>query len=328
MKKVSAILLLFIALFLSCSKPDETLMDDPSIQTELRKIPIEYAALAAIHLPGFPDFLIADGAGVWVTNIGRLEKLVLGSDTPVATVTMPSPCGAGVSAFGSLWVASCSNKSLYRIDKTTFAITSIINTGLADPSGELSVAAGAGSVWLLTKSSGILTRIDPATNSVVSEIAVEPKSYAAAFGFGAVWISNTGDGFSDVGSVQRIDPATNQVVATIPVGKTPHFIAAGEGGVWVINQGDGTVTRIDPATNAVVANIHIRAFGSGGDITTGAGRVWVRASNAFLFEIDPVMNTVANTYIPPQGSGAVRVADGDIVWASSHDANTVWAFKK
>ncbi len=328
MKQLPVTLLLFIALFISCGKPDETLMDDPLPSIELKKIPIVDSAIAAIYLPGFPDFLIADDSAVWVTNIGRLDKLVLGSDTPVATVNMPSPCGAGVSAFGSLWVASCASKSLYRIDETTYTITSIINTGLADPFGELSVAAGAGSVWLLTKSSGILSRIDPATNSVISEIQVKPKSYAAAFGFDAVWISNSGAGFTDIGSVQRIDPATNQVVATIPAGKAPHFIAAGEGGVWVINQGDGTVSRINPATNAVVAKIHIRAIGPGGDITTGAGRIWVRASKAFLFEIDPATNTVANTYVPPQGSGAVRVADGNVVWASSHDANTVWAFQK
>ena len=39
---------------------------------------------------------------------------------------------------------------------------------------------------------GSLSRIDPRRNSVAARISVKPGSYAAAFGFGSVWISNTG----------------------------------------------------------------------------------------------------------------------------------------
>ena len=48
-------------------------------------------------------------------------------------------------------------------------------------------------------------------------IDVKPYSYAAAAGFGAIWVTNTGRPRStENGSVQRVDPKTNTVVATIP----------------------------------------------------------------------------------------------------------------
>lgn len=319
---------LIAVFFLSCNKQTQFPSEHIDVITEEKKINVADSATATIHLPGFPDFLIADNDAVWVSNIDRIDKLVVGSDTPVATVHLPVPCGAGAEGFGSLWVASCFNQSLYRIDKNSAVVTNVISTGLADPFGELSIATGAGAVWLLTDVSGILSRIDPNTNTVIKHITVKPHSYAAAFGFNAVWVSNSGTDYNQTGTVQRIDPATNHVAATITVGLAPHFIAAGENGVWVLNQGDGTVTRIDPSTNSITAVIHINAVGPGGDITTGAGSVWVRSNNALLIEIAPATNQVANVYKPAKGSGAVRVTASNVVWASAHDVKTVWAFQK
>ena len=117
------------------------------------------------------------------------------------------------------------------------------------------------------------------------------------------------------------------MTATIAVGPRPLFLAAGEGGVWALNQGDGTVTRIDPATNAVAATIDVGVPGTGGDIATGAGRVWVRAKPVLLSAIDPSTNVVVERFGPPAGSGAVRVA-GRHVWVTAHDTNTVWVLKR
>jgi YVTN family beta-propeller protein len=163
---------------------------------------------------------------------------------------------------------------------------------------------------------------------VTAKIAVAPNSYAAVFGFGSVWVTNTGaPRTAEPGSVQRIDPATNQVTATIPVGPVPRFLAAGEGGVWTLNQGDGTVSRIDPASNKTVATIGAEVPGGGGDIAAGAGRVWVRASRVLLSAIDPATNRVAERYGPPGGSGAVRVADR-LVGVTAHDIQTVWVLRR
>jgi DNA-binding beta-propeller fold protein YncE len=298
-----------------------------AMQTPASLTPIADRALATLKIPGSADFLVADGDAVWITNRGRIEKLQHDRPEPVASVAVPRPCGAMGLGFGAVWVANCQDASLYRVDTQTSTVAAIIPTGLADRRGELSVAVGAGSVWLLTDAAGVLSRIDPKTNEVTAKIDVAPRSYAAVFGFDAVWITNTGAPASSTpGSVQRIDPRTNRVVATIPVGPTPRFLAAGEAGVWTLNQGDGSVSRIDPASNNVVATIAAGVDGSGGDIAAGAGRVWVRGTKTLLATIDPRTNHVVERFGPPSGSGAVRVA-GPLVWVSAHDIQTVWVLR-
>lgn len=284
-------------------------------------------AVATLTIAGYPDFLASDGRAVWTTNEDRVEKLQADRPGPVATVRVSGPCGAMVVAKGSLWVASCKDLSVYRLDPASGGVVANIPTGLADPTGELSLAAGAGSIWVLSSVTGILTRIDCGSNEVVAEIPVLSHSYAAAFAFDAAWITNSGSlDDSSPGSVQRIDPGTNQVVATIPVGPAPRFLAAGEGAVWTLNWGDGSVTRIDPLTNQPVVTIPLGMDGGGGDIATGGGKVWIRGTKVLLAAVDPRTNRVTTVYGPPAGSGAVRVA-GDLVWVTAHDTNTVWVLR-
>lgn len=284
---------------------------------------IAQRAIVTLHVPGFTDFLVADGEAVWTTNEHRVEKLDREHPGPIATVIVPNPCGAMEIGFQALWVANCQDSSLYRIDLKSTRVTAVIPTGLADPNGELSVAVGAGSVWLLTDQNGVLSRVDPEQNRVSARIKVAAYSYAAAFGFGSVWITNTGKENAANGLVQRIDPDTNRVVATIPVGPTPRFLAVGEGAVWTLNQGDGSVTRIDPIWNKVVATIATGVEGPGGDIATRLGAVWVRASKVLLSVIQPSTNLVIRRFGPTAGSGAVRIA-GKFVWVTAHDTHTVW----
>lgn len=288
---------------------------------------IDDYAVARMTIPGYVDFLAVDGRDVWATNEDRVEKLQVDLPAPVATIRIPGPCGGMVVYKGSLWAASCKELSVYRMDLASEAVVARIPTGLGDADGELSLAAGAGSVWILSSADGVLSRIDVERNEVVATIRVLPNSYCADFAFGAVWITNSGSPESPLeGSVQRIDPTTNEVVATIPAGPAPRFLAAGEGGVWTLNWGDGSVTRIDPDTNELVTNIPLGMEGGGGDIATGGGRVWVRGTKVLLASIDPVTNLVTTFYGPPAGSGAVRVA-GDLVWVTAHDTNTVWAIQ-
>lgn len=292
--------------------------------SNVARVDLASRALHTLTVPGSADFLAVADSEAWVTNTGRVEKLQAGSPAPVATVTVARPCGGMELAFGSLWVVDCRNRTLVRINRATATIEATIATGVADASGELSIASGAGSIWLMTDTSGVLSRIDPATNSVIAQIPVKSRSFAVVFGFGSAWVTTTGvRGDTMPGWLHRIDPATNKVVASIETGATPRFLAAGEGGVWTLNQRQGTVSRIDPATNKVVATIQTAAIGGGGDIAAGGGRVWVRGSRMLLATIDPKSNRVVKQYEPSSGSGAVRVA-GDLVWVTAHDIQKVW----
>lgn len=295
-----------------------------SAQPSVAIRPIAERATHTMRVPGYADFLALDGDHAWVTNTGRVDRLAPGQNRPIASVPIAEPCGGMAVDFGALWVMNCKTGTLVRVDVGSNRVVAEIQTGVSDLSGEVSVATGAGSVWLLSDAAGVLSRVDPASNMVVARIRVQPHSFAAAFGFGSVWISTTGPREnSGSGSVQRIDPATNAVVATITVGSAPRFLAAGAGGVWTLNQGDGTVSRIDPATNTRIATIATAVPGSGGDIATGGGRVWVRATKLLLQAIDPGTNAVVARYGPTVGSGAVRANDAH-VWVTAHDIQLVW----
>src|SRR5262249_60517261 len=132
------------------------------------------------------------------------------------------PMAAMAAGYGAIWVASRGDKSIVRIDPKTNAASASVPVAIAD--SEASIAAGEGGVWVVTDRKGVLSRIDPETNTVVAQVTVKPHSTAAVAGFGAVWVSNTGEPKSkDDGSVQRIDPKTNKVVATSRVRAQTRF---------------------------------------------------------------------------------------------------------
>ena len=287
-------------------------------------MPIEEIALTTIHLQGYPDWIEIDKSSVWISNGGLMQRLNPVTNAVVAEVKINKPCAAFAIGFGSVWVASCGDKSIVRISLQNNQVVVKIPLSLADDEG--SIVAAENGVWVLSDVKGMLKKIDPGTNKVVASIHVKPNSFAAMAGHGSIWITNTGDvKVNENGSLQRIDPKTNKVVNTIAVGRQPRFLAVGEGGVWVFNQADGSVSRVDPQTNKVVAVIECGVPGTGGDIAAGEGYVWVRAKKELLLVINPQSNKVIATFGPPAGSGAVR-ARGGYVWISAHDVSKIWKF--
>jgi virginiamycin B lyase len=269
-----------------------------------------------IDVPGFADFLAVDGTSVWATNKGRVERWSKAGK--LAEVAMTHPCGAMTISAGSLWVADCKEKTVNRIDIKTAKRTAVIATGLASPDGEMNVVSGADSVWVASDKTGLVARIDPATNKVIASVKVEPGSCYLAFGEGALWVVSAGSQ-----TVQKVDPATNTAVTTTKLGKAPGFLAAGEGGVWVQEQGDGTVARIDPASSAVTGRVKVDDTLKWGDIDTGDGKIWLRTTaNQTFVVIDPKSLAILARVGKASGSGALRYTPTG-VWTTAHDLHTL-----
>ncbi len=300
--------------------------------TPVKIIDINKAAYKILHIGEKPDFVATDGGDAWVIDDhqSRIIKISPNSSTPLLRISVPEACTAPITGFNAVWVMSCSEKKIYKIDHITGTVLAKINTGMADPNGEMSLATGGGSVWLLSDSTGILTRIDPVTNTVIHKITVLPHSYCAAFGHNAIWVSNY-----DNNSVQKIDMATNRVTATIAVGARPRFLTATDQAVWTLNQGDGTVTRINPSTNKVLATIDVAARGGGGDICADAKNVWVVSTNPAkpVQTISVSTNRIQILYLqkstdtkPLKVDGGVRISK-NYVWISGYHSKTVWVIK-
>ncbi|CDO35146.1 YncE family protein [Novosphingobium sp. KN65.2] len=289
------------------------------LATSLGSLPLAAQAHEAevIEVPGFADFLAIDGKSVWATNAGRVERW--SRKGKLAEVAMSKPCGAMTIMVGSLWVADCEENALVRIDTRAARKISTISTGIANRDGELNVVAGAGSIWIASDNeTGKVSRIDPATNTVVATIPVDPGTWYLAYGHGSVWaVSAKGQ------SIQRIDPQTNTVVKRTALGKQPGFLAAGAGAVWVQEQGDGTVARIDPITGEVTGRVKVGEVLKWGDIDTGGGKVWLRTTEDQTFAvIDPQSLTVSARIGKAEGSGALRYTRAGL-WTSAHDKHTL-----
>ncbi len=270
-----------------------------------------------LAVPGFADFLAVDGENVWITNKGRVE--LWSRQAKLAELAMAKPCGGMTVAFGSLWVADCQHRRVNRIDTGMSSFVAVIPTGLTTVTGgELNVVAGAGSVWAPSDDAGMIARIDPATNTVIASVKVDPGTTYLAFGEGALWAVS-----SKAQTVQKIDPATNRVVGKTMLGKQPAFLAAGEGGVWVQEQGDGTLARVDPRTVKVTGRAKVGADWQYGDIDTGGGKVWLRTTaDQVVVVVDPKSMAILGRYGKPAGSGALRYV-GPGLWTSAHDVQTL-----
>lgn len=265
-----------------------------------------------LTVPGFADFLAVDGATVWVTNNGRVERWSMQKKR--AEVTMSHPCGAMAIAAGSLWVADCQERTLNRIDLKTAIMSAVIATGIASPDGELNVVAGAGSVWVASDAKGVVVRVDQTTNRVTASVRVDPGSCYLAFGYGSLWAVS-----ATTQVLQKIDPITNAVVKRTKLGRQPGFLAAGEGAVWVQEQADGTVARINPTSGRISGRIKVDKTLNYGDIDTGGGKVWLRTTLGQTFVvIDPSSLVVLARIGKAYGSGALRYTPTG-VWTTAHD---------
>ena len=190
----------------------------------------------------FEDAIAAGNGAVWVRDPGTLTEINPTSTTVSAryrlgsTETTPQ---AIAIADQSVWVLD--SDVLFRVDPGTGTVIAAIQAG-ASP---VALDIGAGAIWVVSRpafrfpSPGVqkqiglatLSRIDPASNTVVSTIELPGIPTAVAVGEGSVWISD------DSGrAVLKVDPNTNQITDTIHLGSRPQGITVTDGAVWVATQ--------------------------------------------------------------------------------------------
>ena len=299
------------------SPAPEVVPVDPGVVSDLAAF--EKEAGATIELDGFPDFMTTAGRHLWVGNgsIDAVDRIEIATDKVATPIRGPASCTGFDSGFGSVWVPSCRDDTVYRIDEETGKVTAKIKVG--EVLEETSVGIGDDGVWLIT-GDGLLSRIDPETDKVAETLQVEPDSAGVAVGFGSVWVSSNRNNI-----VQRIDPDKGRAVATVEVGEGPRFLAIGEEAVWVINQLSGTVSRIDPNSDVVTTEIDVGDPFAGGDIAAGNGFVWTATANGPLSVIEQASDTVVRQWTM-HGADALAL-DGTTAWISDHDVQKVYRFE-
>lgn len=186
--------------------------------------PVAHAALAAssdsvwMLADGKTTLLRADAAGHAIT----------------AEIRLPPGCQSILSAEASLWIA-CPGERLIRADPRTHQIRYI--EAAAEP---VSLASGAGSIWMLGRKEGKISRIDPKTGKVTATIDLEtPGAGMLTFGGGFLWASVPGF------PLARIDPATDKVAQQFH-GEGGGLLWFGLGSLWIGASDSKSIARVDP----------------------------------------------------------------------------------
>jgi virginiamycin B lyase len=277
----------------------------------------ELHPLATLQLPLNPDWFAITPKGMWVTSSRSNVVTYIDAKSnklgPAATVA--KPCSGLAYAFKSLWIPSCGDHKVVRVNPGTGKIMAEIAAAPAQSEG--GITAGAGNIWIVTDKAGVLSRIDPATNQVVATVAIPSGSYNPLYADGYIWVSS-----NEHDELIKVDPKTNRVVATLPTGKNPRFLTYGAGSVWTLNQGDGTVSRIDTHSTRNLADIKAGISGFGGEIAFGFGSVWATISGFPITRIDARTDKVVGQWAGP-GGDSIRAAHGTI-WLTNYETGAVW----
>ena len=239
--------------------------------------------------------------------------------------------------------------ALVAVDADSNRIVASIPMG----SRPVTVAVGAGSIWVGDARDGTVTRVDERTRRVVRTIGIGAPVVDLAFGFGAVSAATSG-----FGEVVRIEPELGAVVDRIPLGDpddpivpTVAAVDVGEGRVWI-----GVfdkVVPLDPRSGKVGAgvatgsNVSQLAVGDGAvwattigsrvkrieassgqetaefyagnwvyPVAVGNGAVWVGGYNGQIWKLDPATGGTTRTSRAGADVGGIAVGD-DAVWATS-----------
>ncbi len=229
----------------------------------------------AVGAGAIPFGLAVGEGGVWVAVLRGTKEVVLefgptvgdlqqtihyGSTAQSPVLYRLQPLTVGDDA---VWAIDPAAGGIWRIDPRSGKAHELV-----DGLDALSLAAGAGTVWV-AGSTGVVT-LDAATGLQLgsSSIGSQPSSETAsiALGANAAWYAA-----SSSSTLSKLDAQSGSQTQTFPVGKGPSGVDLGEGAVWVANSGDGTLSRIDTGGGNPKV---IRIGNAPGGVVAAYGSVW------------------------------------------------------
>ena len=301
--------------------PPKTGVKTPGVQIPAISLKPE----AEIALPASAGSFLFTTDQVLITipgmdQIVRVEGRTNKTLEPFAGIA--KPCGGLANAFRNLWVVSCGSKGVARLETATGKSVAAIDAGSG--AAPLGIVSSPDSVWVLTDDRTTLTRIDPDTNSVVSEMRLPASCRSISFADSSIWAVCPGEK-----RVIRINPQTNLVTARVEVAPEPVSLAFGgaapaENSIWVLSRKEGKVARIDPKTNKVIATIDLGFTNADGNLAFGDGFVWVTAPG---FPITKISTQMEKEKVVQQfaGDGGGMIQFGlNSVWLMNTSYNNVW----
>ena len=174
--------------------------------------------------------------------------------------------------------------------------------------GDRWLTSGEGGIWVSSRESGKVIKIDGKTNKPADPIAVGQAPCAGlATGFGSLIVPLCG-----TPAIARVNLKTNEV--TVPFkGVSAAMVGpvTGVSSIWIVSDAKSTLTRIDPESNTAVADVPLGAKALA--IAFGQGALWVTTDKDELLKISPY--TVVTNEIIKVGKSPRSIAVGEgAVW--------------
>lgn len=172
--------------------------------------------------------------------------------------------------------------------------------GLRPPRLE-GLAIGPSGVWTVRPGTGVLYRVDPATDAISLTVPVDGggglrSGPVLVTGHGSVWVTAL-----VLGHVARVDESSGEVTGRIEVGTGIDDIEVTSDAIWLLATGsDGVeIARIDPATDRETARFRVTdGAASGGTIVAADGALWVGywwGPDGWVLRVDPATGAVTAT---------------------------------
>ena len=170
-------------------------------------------------------------AGVFISSYAddRVARIDPSTNQIVWSAQVPGPFRLALGA-GALWAWSPVMGTLSRIAPSSGQVDATITIDRHIPAAvgvgaepdnhgfETGLAVGAGSVWVGSRVSGRLIRVDPSTDAVIARIHTRGTNpYGIAVGAGAVWVTDYGTDtnvFVDATYLSRVSPSPSRCVPT------------------------------------------------------------------------------------------------------------------
>ena len=261
----------------------------------------------AFGVPGPTTNVLADVVGYLLAG---------GPGTP-GSAGAPGPTGApgaaganGATGQRGPLTSSCS--ATLRWDLSACRAATVAVGAGASPEG---VAFDGTNIWVANAGLGNVSKINPATNTVIATVPVGTGPEGVAFDGTNIWVTNNGPD-----TVSKINPGTNtRTDVPLAFGANPRAVAFDGTSIWVANAGLNTVSKIDPATNTRTDFlVDIFPFGVAFDGTN----IWVIHFNpGRVTKINPVTGALIDTVLLAFPRGVAF--DGTSIWVTSSGSNNV-----
>jgi virginiamycin B lyase len=301
--------------------PPKTGVKTPGVQIPITNLKPEAEIPLTASVGSF--LFTTDQVLISVPSVGQVVRVEGRTNKVLEPFSgISKPCGGLANAFRNLWVVSCGDKSVARLETATGKKVAAIEAGAG--SAPLAIASSPDSVWILTDDKTTLTRVDPDTNAIIAEMRLPASCRSISFADSSLWVACPGEK-----RIIRINPQTNLVTARVEVTPEPVSIVFGggapaENSIWVLSRKEGKVARIDPKNNKVIATIDLGFTNADGNLAFGDGFVWVSAPG---FPITKISTQLEKEKVVQQfaGDGGGMIQFGlNSVWLTNTSYNNVW----